>query len=164
LVAWLRGFSADPLQPVLGTPKAKLFDFDESRIASLDNTSAATLANTRFVYFPSGKQRSPYLYINNAFYGSKNANGSVNTPTEFTPPVTYVGSFPNTTAGSMGLIPALAGVFRPELQELPNGTFYFNTDSFQILCAGRDEVFGTDDDLSNFWPGTRREYLDSLKD
>jgi hypothetical protein len=40
----------------------------------------------------------------------------------------------------------------------------FNADTFQILCAGRDEQFGTDDDLSNFWPGTRREYLDSLKD
>ena len=22
--------------------------------------------------------------------------------------------------------------------------------------------FGTDDDLSNFWPGTRKDYLDSL--
>jgi prepilin-type N-terminal cleavage/methylation domain-containing protein len=40
---------------------------------------------------------------------------------------------------------------------------FFNPDSFQILCAGRDETFGTDDDLSNFWPGTRRDYLDSLR-
>jgi len=39
----------------------------------------------------------------------------------------------------------------------------FNPDSFQVINAGRDEEFGTDDDLSNFWPGTRREYLDSLK-
>jgi hypothetical protein len=41
---------------------------------------------------------------------------------------------------------------------------FANPDTFQILCAGRDEIFGNDDDLSNFWPGTRREYLDSLKD
>jgi hypothetical protein len=39
----------------------------------------------------------------------------------------------------------------------------FNPETFQIISAGRDEVLGTDDDLSNFWPGTRREYLDSLK-
>lgn len=31
----------------------------------------------------------------------------------------------------------------------------FNTDTFQILCAGLDEQWGTDDDLSNFWKGTR---------
>ncbi len=42
-------------------------------------------------------------------------------------------------------------------------TEFFNPDTFQILCAGRDGVFDNDDDLSNFWPGTRREYLDSLK-
>jgi prepilin-type N-terminal cleavage/methylation domain-containing protein len=41
----------------------------------------------------------------------------------------------------------------------------FNADSFQIICAGRDGVLGgngADDDLSNFWPSTRKEYLDSL--
>ena len=27
--------------------------------------------------------------------------------------------------------------------------------SFQVLCAGQDEIWGTDDDLSNFWKGTR---------
>ena len=31
----------------------------------------------------------------------------------------------------------------------------FNTDTFQILCAGIDEEWGTEDDLSNFWKGTR---------
>ena len=30
-----------------------------------------------------------------------------------------------------------------------------NPDTFQILCAGLDETWGTDDDLSNFWKGTR---------
>ena len=39
----------------------------------------------------------------------------------------------------------------------------FNPDTFQIISAGRDEKFPSDDDLSNFWPGTRKEYLDSLK-
>ena len=31
----------------------------------------------------------------------------------------------------------------------------FNTDTFQILCAGLDEQWDTEDDLSNFWKGTR---------
>lgn len=39
----------------------------------------------------------------------------------------------------------------------------FNPDTFQIISAGRDEKFPSDDDLSNFWPGTRKDYLDSLK-
>jgi len=39
---------------------------------------------------------------------------------------------------------------------------YFNADTFQILCAGSDGTYGNEDDLSNFWPGTRQEYLDSL--
>ena len=39
----------------------------------------------------------------------------------------------------------------------------FNPDSFQIVCAGRDEKYPSPDDLSNFWPGTRQDYIDSLK-
>ena len=39
----------------------------------------------------------------------------------------------------------------------------FNPDSFQIISAGRDEKYPSQDDLSNFWPGTRQDYLDSLK-
>ena len=42
------------------------------------------------------------------------------------------------------------------------GGAFFNADTFQILSAGRDEIYGNDDDLSNFWPGTRKDYLDSL--
>jgi hypothetical protein len=34
-------------------------------------------------------------------------------------------------------------------------TEFYNPDGFQILCAGLDELWGTDDDLSNFWKGTR---------
>lgn len=31
----------------------------------------------------------------------------------------------------------------------------FNSETFQILSAGLDEMWDTDDDLSNFWKGTR---------
>jgi prepilin-type N-terminal cleavage/methylation domain-containing protein len=50
----------------------------------------------------------------------------------------------------------------PHVEYMPDGITPFNKDTFQIICAGRDETYGTDDDLSNFWPGTRKEYLDSL--
>ena len=45
----------------------------------------------------------------------------------------------------------------------PKTTKPFNPDSFQIISAGRDEKYGNDDDLSNFWPSTRKDYIDSLK-
>lgn len=38
---------------------------------------------------------------------------------------------------------------------------YFNPDTFQILCAGVDGVWGNEDDLTNFWNGTRRDYKNS---
>ena len=38
----------------------------------------------------------------------------------------------------------------------------FNENTFQIVSPGRNEIFGDDDDLSNFWPGTRKDYADSL--
>lgn len=55
-----------------------------------------------------------------------------------------------------------AGGAIPGAERVVPGGAFFNPDTFQIICAGRDETYGTDDDLSNFWPGTRKEYLDSL--
>jgi len=94
-------------------------------------------------YFPSGKQNSPYIYIKS---GTSVFDG-----------YGVIGS--GTASYSIG-----PNTYRPEVQATVSITQFFNPDTFQILCAGRDEQFGTDDDLSNFWPGTRREYLDSLKD
>lgn len=45
-----------------------------------------------------------------------------------------------------------SGTYGPVMR---TGSTYFNPDTFQILCAGLDEQFGTDDDLSNFWKSTR---------
>jgi len=55
---------------------------------------------------------------------------------------------------------ASGGSVKPEVDST---SAFFNADTFQILCAGDDETWGTDDDLSNFWKGTRKQYLDSLK-
>jgi hypothetical protein len=140
---WLSGYTADPQLP-LSPPgsRQKLFDFDVSRVDPVAG-----------VYFPSGKPGSPYVYINRSQYGSS------------WPPA----AFSYVAGGRSITIPANA-YFAHRVPPLGSTDFAvgaqpaFNADTFQILCAGRDEQFGTDDDLSNFWPGTRREYLDSLKD
>jgi prepilin-type N-terminal cleavage/methylation domain-containing protein len=157
IVAWLFGFTSDPMNPVLSTngsasltgsvitatgvvdQRKKLFDFDQSRTNS-------------FQYFPTGKRNSPYIYINKNAYGTWGVGGALRTFAVTTP-----GATQNYWALRQPPSPATPDVNVPTQPP-------FNEDTFQILCAGRDEQFGTDDDLSNFWPGTRREYLDSLKD
>ena len=91
-------------------------------------------------YAPSGKPGAPYVYIKSG-----------------------------TSAYEYGSSPSTKNVFTINGQSFSaepfptsSGTVFFNSDTFQILCAGRDETFGTDDDVSNFWPGTRKDYLDSL--
>jgi prepilin-type N-terminal cleavage/methylation domain-containing protein len=86
-------------------------------------------------YFPSGKKGSPYIYFDSSSYG----NATMNSFTDGT------------------------NVYTPQLDQAVTPAEFFNANTFQILCAGRDEKWGTDDDLSNFWPGTRGEYKSSLK-
>jgi hypothetical protein len=111
-----------------------LFDFDTSRFDT-----------NQLVYFPSKKAGSPYIYITKTEY----PNSWPSAP--FTVPFTY------STSSQTYSIPAAKYV-----AQVVSGT-YANPDTFQILCAGQDEEWGTADDLSNFWPGTRQEYEDSLK-
>jgi len=87
-------------------------------------------------YAPREKPGSPYIYIPASQYAAA---------TSPNPPMTFTG---------------LTGSYAPEKDS--TGAF-FNADTFQILCAGRDEVFGTGDDLSNFWSGTRQDYKDGVK-
>lgn len=108
LVGWLGGYSKDPTDP-LNPPssRVKIFEFDQNRVSNTAPTTGQ--------FHPREKPGSPYIYIDNANYGT---------------PVT-VGA--NTYTA--------------------NATD--NPDTFQILCAGIDETWGTEDDLSNFWKGTR---------
>jgi hypothetical protein len=86
------------------------------------------------------------------FDSSRVANGQFTPPSKPNSPYIYIDS------GSYGV----SGL--PVTVEIdPKTTKPFNPDSFQIICAGRDEKYGNDDDISNFWPGTRKDYLDSLK-
>jgi prepilin-type N-terminal cleavage/methylation domain-containing protein len=157
LAAWLSGYSDDPTNPLTASPKQKLYDFDQSRLCSTDNASAAALLASRLVYFPTGKPGSPYIYIVSGTAGS--AYGTVAAPSPI-PVAATVYLAKATTADPVALNFTTVSA---ERQVLATGTTFFNPDSFQILCAGRDEQFGTEDDLSNFWPGTRQDYLDSLK-
>lgn len=88
-------------------------------------------------YHPSRKPNSAYVYIDAAHYGPP-AN-----------PTTYT----DLTTGVQ---------YKAEVDPIDsiNKTF-FNPDTFQILCAGDDGEWGTEDDLSNFWPATREEYEES---
>ncbi len=81
-------------------------------------------------FHPREKPGSPYIYIDSANYRYDHDSNPV-TP-EVLQPFTING---NTYTAD------------------PNA----NPDTFQILCAGLDESWGTnsDDDLSNFWKGTR---------
>jgi len=141
LSTWLSGYSSNPLTPLNGDRK-KLFDFDESR-RSGDR------------YWPAQKPKSPYIYINSAQYTQGSGPTLTipifvpNPPLEYSAP--YAGYFAHRVPATPSLT-AFADLTQPA----------FNADTFQIISAGRDEIFGNEDDLSNFWPGTRKDYLDSL--
>ena len=164
MLSWLGGYTDDPTDPLAlvntSLTRKRLFDWDRAR------TDA-----TGLVYFPSGKKGSPYVYINSSSYplldsGTSTAQGwPPKAPTPASPFTFTVGQ--DTVTISPGTYyplhlpdPGAASL----LASLQTGTTpYFNADTFQILCAGQDEEFGTDDDLSNFWPGTRKQFLDGLK-
>jgi prepilin-type N-terminal cleavage/methylation domain-containing protein len=134
IVKWLAGYSDDPTRPITGGNIKKLYDFDQTRIVGES-------------YAPSGKPGSPYLYIDSTAYSQM----------PYTPALVQSGGV---GAHFLPLTPPPTGT----AADFTNSSQPFlNPDTFQILCAGLDETFGTDDDLSNCWTGTRKQYLDSLK-
>ncbi len=158
LRTWLGGYTDNPQSPI--TPAAdrkKLFDFDQARCASTDNTDNASRLASQLVYYPTGRPESPYLYI--ASGTTAGSYGLPAAPNVFSVPTsTYVPG-----AASWNVVSINFSSVTAERQVLVTGTSFFNPDTFQILSAGRDGEFGNDDDLSNFWPGTRKDYRDSLE-
>ena len=134
LPMWLYGYTDDPTQPVFVSSSTQ-----RKKLFDFDTSRLPNIGSGLVYYHVSGKPSAPYVYINSANYGP------VGNPTAFV---------------------IASGTYRAQTQVIGSQTVFFNADSFQILCAGRDETWSdtSDDDLSNFWPGTRREYLDSLKD
>lgn len=138
--SWLGGYTSDPTSPrqPAGSRK-RLYDFDQSRL-DLDPSRPSYLA-----YAPPGRPDAPYIYIDAPNYLQNS---------------TTIRSFTLTGGTYFGQrLPVLAVPDAFDNLTQPA----FNPDTFQILCAGVDNIFGNDDDLSNFWKGTRREYLDSLQ-
>jgi len=157
LTMWLFGYSDSMTMPVFnatgGPPtlagstltitgtaynRKKFYDFDMARVIS------GTAAANQCQFFAPNKPGSPYVYIpagSNYLSGGAVVSYVIGTGTYYghrVPLSTAPSTFTNTS--------------QPP----------FNPDTFQILSAGRDEIFGTDDDLSNFWPSTRQDYIDSL--
>jgi len=163
IVSWLDGYTVDPINPLLpSSARVKLYDFDRSRV------DAATLA-----YHPSGAKNSPYFYVDSAHYGFVDASRQIDFRYRGDPSNPSLLQRPGTHFIPKTLPPKPAGLTdawyftydaADAASKLSNSVAErFNEGTFQILCAGRDGVFGNDDDLSNFWPGTRSEYLDALK-
>lgn len=130
---WLYGYTDDPTAPVWSTVSGTA---SRKKLFDFDASRLAGIGTANVIYHVPGKPGVPYVYIPSGIYG---------------------------TVAMPSLFPIGTGTYRAQPQVLASGTVFFNSDTFQILCAGRDEVFGNEDDLSNFWPGTRQDYLDSLK-
>ncbi len=131
---WLGGFTNNPLSP-LDTTKDRepLYNFDTSRLGKEDGSNIETGA----IYFPSKLPQSPFVYIPKNNYGTAYAYPSAL--------LTYTANNTDFT------VPA--NKYRAETN--PDTGEKYNPDTFQILCAGRDGEWGTEDDISNFWSSTR---------
>ncbi len=173
LYFWLAGYTDSATNPFSAGARKKLYDFDNSRIERTSFPCAQ--------YHPSQKPSAPYLYrdarayflrlppavINAPFVEfdittseDRNRNGTLDVGEDLSPLNGRIDPVGEDINGNMVLDPG-EDVNNDGRLNFGNP---FNSSTFQIICAGRDEIHGTDDDLSNFWPGTRREYLDSLKD
>ena len=98
------------------------------KLFDFDQNRVSNTAPTIGQFHPREKQGSPYIYIDSANYRYDDDNDS-DTP-EVLQPFVIGGN-----------------TYKADPDANPN--------TFQILCAGLDEEWGTDDDLSNFWKGTR---------
>jgi prepilin-type N-terminal cleavage/methylation domain-containing protein len=129
---WLSGFTGSPEFPlaVPGGARRPLYDFDRSRL------------DQSFKYRLPYSGDTPVLYIDSARYqeiDGQTINGTTiyvwRDDRRFNP----IASPP------------------PSLSTNPDQNV-FHPDTFQIISAGRDGVFYTDDDISNMWTGTWRDW------
>jgi prepilin-type N-terminal cleavage/methylation domain-containing protein len=176
LYFWLAGYSDSPTNPFSVSPRKKLYDFDMARLYSSGASSGlyapAKMKDSPYLYRDSGAyfvtatipagafslQPAAFLEFNVATSEDANANGSLDSGEDRNGNnrIDPVGEDVNGN-GALDAGEDANGDGRLNFGEP------FNKDTFQIMCAGKDGTLGTDDDLSNFWKGTRKDYLDSLK-
>ena len=148
IVSWLGGYTSDPTKPLTGTgARKKLYDFDQSRVGTVSGSSGLS-------YFPPNAEGMPYLYIDAANYNSVDfaTNGGKRVSGDRYFVWRRDESFdPNT----------LSPILSPMSLTAAGSPKPFNPDSFQIISAGRDGEFFTEDDISNMWSGTWGEWKDS---
>jgi prepilin-type N-terminal cleavage/methylation domain-containing protein len=178
LLGWLGGYTTEPTRPVVGEDlnrngilnagedingNGRLDTLGRERLFGFDQSRSDT---TQSVYYPSSKKGSPYIYINNGSYRSLDRmSGTTSNGWPITSPETrfsYVVGSDTVTIEPGTYYPTHVPSSAAAADWTNDAQPYFNPDSFQILCAGADETFGNDDDLSNFWPGTRKAFIDSL--
>lgn len=138
-VCWLSGYTKNPTQPVV----------DVADLTGLDpyyrSGSSGTIID---IGGPTGAVSPPTLAPRTAlmeFDRSRIDNNLQYHPRDLgQSPYLYIPSSLYSSTGSIAELNPVTGS-------------YYNLDTFQILCAGLDETWGTEDDLSNFWKGTRED-------
>jgi prepilin-type N-terminal cleavage/methylation domain-containing protein len=159
---WLFGYSSDPLSPTIGQLRP-LFSFDKSRLPT--NGSYFTGQ-----YFSSNMPTNGfYRYVNSASYYFRDNSGNrwPMPGVEFNRATAGLATSTNAFGEDSRTFNGTVDQASPFTEDANlNGTIDrglpFNEDTFQILHPGRDGQFGTEDDLSNFWPSTRKAFIESL--
>lgn len=132
LSVWLNGYTGDATSPVDPLPNRKrLYEFDMLRVDQ-----------TTWQYSPSYGQGKPFIYLDSSRY-----------QTIDTQSVAGVGQW-FVWRNDVLFSPATNAPSGP----LTNSAGYFNPETFQIISAGLDGEYFTDDDLSNMWPATWGQY------
>jgi prepilin-type N-terminal cleavage/methylation domain-containing protein len=132
LVCWLFGYTTDPIRPV----------FHIASPGRVDSDSGAAKPTA----IPSGRRK---LFDFDQTRVTAGDYLPVNLPNS---PYVYIDNTAYGTAFPIG-----TNTYTAEA----SGGVFFNPDTFQILCAGLDQIWGTADDLSNFWRGTRQQHAAS---
>jgi len=138
LVFWLRGFSPDATHPFTGLGERKpLYDFDKTRLYPTDPKDPND--NTKLVpqiYLAPGAANSPFLYFD---YRSYSSNDTQPNNINMTREVLITSPMPEST--NQGYASPYIFDVNNDRTAMDPDTF-MNSDSFQIISAGQDGLFG----------------------
>lgn len=165
LVFWLRGFSPDVTRPFTGAGvRTPLYNFDKSRLVSSSSAYPAGFNDMNgngvfdpdpvnpsggdtlvpMVYMAPGSESTPYLYYDYRIY-TTTYNAVLGTPgnnaNAFRWPPAY-DPWQTTFAGAMATFAVPYALDVDKSRTVTNGDSWINPDSFQIIAAGQDGLFG----------------------